>query len=160
MTAFSLSKPLSISFKFPKIGGFIDEAGRAFPRNPAVLAKILATAAVFHVVQIAVFGLMLRGMNVIVPWGYLFAALPIANIVSTLPLSWMGVGVRDGLYVMLFSPLYMTSTLAVLFATLWLLAMMGASVVGGVFAVLSGDLSMIKSRAQPALSHDAASPGA
>ena len=144
MLWFSIPHILKRLEHLPRVGKFIGQAEKAFPRDIAVLLQVVALALAFHIMQLGVLGCMLRAMDINVPWLYLFAALPIANIVTTLPLSWMGVGLREGLYVMLFTPTYMSPPVAVLCAALWLFSMMAASVVGGVLAVLSGDITMLK----------------
>ena len=138
---FSIPHLLRWGATLPKVGKYLGEASTAFPSNPRVLLEVTLIALLFHVVQILLFFSILSCMGVEIPLPYLFAALPIVNIISTLPLSWMGLGVRDGLFLLFFTPTYMTKESAVLFATLWLFAIMSASLVGGLVAVLSGDLS-------------------
>ena len=78
-----------------------------------------------------------------IPFRYILMAVPCANIISTLPLSWMGLGLRENVYVFFFVPAYFTPELAVTCALVWFLAMVLAGAGGGLFAVLSGDLRML-----------------
>ena len=127
-----------------RVSKILKEASKAFPRDRAILVEVLSLGVLFHIAQFLVVAVMVSMMGIKIPLPYFFAALPIANIGGTLPLSWMGLGVREGLYILLFSPTYMTSENAIVFSMLWFVSIMGASVIGGVVAVLTGDLSQTR----------------
>ncbi len=140
---FWLLSPLIIKrlVTIPKIGKFFADAERAFPSNIVTLSKITGVTVLFHLFQIALFGYMAFLVGYPIPVGFLLAALPIANIAATLPLSWMGLGVRDGLFVLFFTPTIMSKESAILLATLWLISITGATLLGGLLALYTGELN-------------------
>jgi uncharacterized membrane protein YbhN (UPF0104 family) len=128
-------------------GGFIERFLRGFPRKARVLIPMAVAAITFHFTQIALFKLLAFGIGVHIPFSYLLVTIPFANILSTLPLSWMGLGVRENVYVFFFVPLFLTAEQAVLCGALWLLAMTVTSAVGGIVAVASNSLAAVKKNA-------------
>ncbi|HQH27007.1 MAG TPA: hypothetical protein PLP17_06385, partial [Oligoflexia bacterium] len=56
-------------------------------------------------------------------------------ILSTLPISWMGVGVRETLYVLFFAPRYLDEPQALLFGGIWLAGMVVAAGFGGLVSL-------------------------
>ena len=123
----------------PRFAETLTALGRAFPRDGRVLSRAIALAIAYHLSQIAVIGVIIGEIGGAVPWSYLLFAVPFINIISTLPLSWMGVGVRETGYVLFFSPLYLSRESALLAGMVWLLGMTVAGAVGGIVAALSGD---------------------
>lgn len=115
-----------------------------FPRDAGTLISMFIVAAVFHLLQIGLFGMLARGLGAAIPLSYLLVTIPFANIVSTLPLSWMGLGVRENVYVFFFVPQFLTHEQAVVCGALWLIAMTATSAIGGVFAVAGGSLQTVK----------------
>ena len=73
--------------------------------------------------------------------------IPFVNIAASLPISWNGLGVREKSYetfLVASSPALMTSEQAIAFGALWLLAVMTTSAIGGIVALISGDLTTLK----------------
>lgn len=128
----------------PRFEQRIARLTRAFPHDPRVLAKAASLAAVYHLAQIGLIAVIIKEMGGDVPLTYLLFAVPFINIVGTLPLSWMGVGVRETAYALFFAPHYMTKEDAILVGVIWLLGMTVASAIGGIIAMLSGDLALIR----------------
>ncbi|NLF24830.1 MAG: hypothetical protein GX589_04135 [Deltaproteobacteria bacterium] len=119
---------------------------RAFPHDKSVLGRVIGLATIYHLSQIAVIGMIIKEVGGSVPWSYLLFAVPFINIVSTLPLSWMGLGVRETAYVLFFAPHYLTRENALLIGVIWLLGMTITSAVGGILAALSGDYNLLKTK--------------
>ena len=128
-----------------KVGQVIERLSQGFPRDPGVLVSMFVIAAVFHLSQIALFEFLARGVGVSIPFSFLLVTIPFANIISTLPLSWMGLGVRENVYVFFFVPQFLTHEQAVVCGALWLIAMTATSAIGGVIAVASGSLRLVRS---------------
>ena len=129
----------------PKFEERFTRVTRAFPHDRGVLARAIALAAVYHLAQITVIGIVIKEMGGEVPVTYLLFAVPFINIVGTLPLSWMGVGVRETAYALFFAPQYLSKEEAVLVGVIWLLGMTVASAIGGIVASLTGDLTVVRS---------------
>jgi uncharacterized membrane protein YbhN (UPF0104 family) len=140
-----------IAGRFPANGWFatrVIRISRGFPRSPRSLGLMLIVAIIFHLMQIALFGLLALSINVSIPFSYLLATIPFSNIISTLPLSWMGLGVRENVYVFFFVPAFLNNEQAILCGALWLLAMTVTSAIGGIVAVLGGDLEEMRRSSQ------------
>lgn len=135
-------------FRGTRWGEIVDRVMRGFPSQPLTIGLLFLVALFFHLLQISLFACMVSGLGISIPWGYLLVAIPFANVASTLPLSWMGLGVRENAYVLLFVPAYMSKEQAVLCGALWLIAMTVSSATGGIVAVLSGDLRMLKKKSE------------
>ena len=132
------------SRRFPRIADSIARIGRAFPHSPVILTKVILLAALYHLSQIAVAGLIMYQVGGRVPVSYLLFAVPFVNIISTLPVSWMGVGLRETGFALFFSPMFMTRESAVLTGIIWLVGMAVASAFGGIIAAISGNLTAVK----------------
>lgn len=133
-------------FGHTRIGEMLSRLIQGFPSSPGVLIPMLVVAAAFHLLQIALFGYLAEGLGVTIPFSYLLVTIPFANILTTLPLSWMGLGVRENVYVFFFVPEFLTHEQAVVCGALWLMAMTATSAIGGVIAVGSGSLKVVRAR--------------
>jgi uncharacterized membrane protein YbhN (UPF0104 family) len=131
-------------FSKSRWGGFLERFMLGFPRSARVLVPMALVAIAFHFTQIALFKLLAFGIGVSIPFSYLLVTIPFANILSTLPLSWMGLGVRENVYVFFFVPAFLSAEQSVLCGALWLLAMTVTSAVGGIFAVAGNSLAIVK----------------
>lgn len=138
---------LSLSSKrFPHLSDKFERLKEAFPRRYSVILKLIGLALVYHLSQIFLIGLIITELGGTVPLSYLLFAVPFINIAGTLPLSWMGVGVREAAYAALFAPAFMTKEAAVLVGMVWLLGMTLASALGGILSAISGELATIPTR--------------
>ncbi len=64
-----------------------------------LLATSFVVAGVFHILQIATQVVLAWALDLDVPWPYFFVFVPIVNLLSMVPVSFSGVGVREVLYV-------------------------------------------------------------
>ncbi len=99
-----------------------------------------AVALVFHLLQITLVYMIVSHLQPTITWSHTLYAVPFINIASTLPLTWMGIGVRENAYVFFFVPTLLTHEQAVIVSAVWLLAITITSLAGGVLAVITGDL--------------------
>ncbi len=120
----------------------------AFPTDRATLVFASGISLVFHLLQISLFALITHGLGAHIPWPFLLVAIPFANIASNLPLSWMGLGIRENAYIFFFVPAYLSGEQALASGAIWLLSMTIASAVGAVLAVMTGDLRLLRDRSR------------
>jgi len=118
-------------------------AAQAFPRTPGKLWGITALSVVFHLSQIGLHAVMAKGLGIKLSFTDLLVSIPFVNIVSSLPISWNGLGVRENTY-MYFLRDYITSEQALAFGTLWLAGMTISSAIGGIVAFVTGDFSVLR----------------
>jgi uncharacterized membrane protein YbhN (UPF0104 family) len=127
----------------PKRGALhknMEEIARVFPRDLATISYISLLSLVFHLLQIFLHQVMAAGFGIQIPWPVLLVTVPMINILSSLPISWNGLGVRENGYLFFLTPLYLSREHAIAFGVMWLLAMAISSAIGGLVLVFSKDL--------------------
>ena len=118
----------------------VQEIARVFPRNPAAIGYISLISLIFHLLQISLHQVMAAGFGIQIPWQVLLVIIPVVNILSSLPISWNGLGVRENGYVFFLAPLLLSREQAIAFGVMWLFAMAISSAIGGLVLILSRDL--------------------
>jgi uncharacterized membrane protein YbhN (UPF0104 family) len=121
-----------------------------FPRDAKTLAIITGISVVFHCVQILLHSVMASAVGAEIPLSTLFVVIPLVNIASSLPISWNGLGVRETSYIFFLTspPPLVSPEQAAAFGAMWLLAVTITSAVGGIVALVTGDLKLLKSGKQ------------
>jgi uncharacterized membrane protein YbhN (UPF0104 family) len=100
---------------------------------------------VYQVSTVVVVGCAVHALNVHVATAAIIAYVPAVAMAQVLPLSLSGLGVREGMFVLLFTPIGATSGQAVGIGLLWYLTMLLVSLAGAPsFAV--GNLTAKKAR--------------
>jgi hypothetical protein len=94
---------------------------------------------------------MASALGAEIPLATLFVVIPLVNIASSLPISWNGLGVRENSYMFFLTaaPALVTKEQAAAFGALWLLAVTVTSAIGGIVALISGDLRLLKAPKNP-----------
>jgi len=127
-----------------KLKKSIEQPLQAFPTDTKTIITISILSAIFHFHQILLHALMAYGLGVRIPWLNLLVAVPFANIVSSLPISWQGLGVRENAYRFFLVPAIITNEQAVAFGAMWVFAVTVSGLVGGIIAFTSGDYDKIR----------------
>lgn len=123
----------------------IELVTKVISNNRKTLIYITSLSILFHCLQISLHKLIGYSLGLDIPWSYLFVFVPFINIVSTLPISWNGLGVREQAYAAFFVPAGILSVEdAVAFGTLWLIAVTICSAVGGLVAVMTKDFELLR----------------
>ncbi|MCB0352445.1 MAG: flippase-like domain-containing protein [Bdellovibrionales bacterium] len=127
----------------------LDQLKEALPTDLPTLTSISLLSLTFHLLQIGLHWVIAQGLGVSLPLGVLFVSIPFVNILSSLPMSWNGLGVREGGYIFFFCSVfhYLTEEQALVMGAIWLLAVTTSSAVGGLVAFASKDLSTLRLRA-------------
>ena len=147
--------------KNSRIGNKLQQVMAIFPRDPKTLLIITGISIVFHLTQISLHAVMAAGMGIHIPFTTLLLVIPFVNIVCSLPISWNGLGVREQAYTyfLMTTPAIVSYEQAVAFGAIWLLAVTVSSAIGGIVAIMSGDLRILKAQ-QGEVSSPAATPAA
>jgi uncharacterized membrane protein YbhN (UPF0104 family) len=104
-----------------------------------VRANVSAMSVAFHGVQILGAVALARAVSPSTPWRYCFVFHPLVAIVSALPISVAGLGVRESSYVYFLASVGGAPVSeARAFAAAWLAVVTAASAIGGVVFLLSG----------------------
>lgn len=114
-----------------------------FPQSPKFLLLITVISASLHLLQIWLHGLMGAAFGVTLSWTTLLTVIPLVNILSSLPISWNGLGVREKSYSFFLTPHILTQEQAVAFGAIWLLAMTLSSAVGGIVSIITRDFEAV-----------------
>lgn len=126
---------------FPKGGGRLQRKfvriASVFPKEISMLLFVTGLSILFHLFQIGLHRLMGYGVGVTIPFATLLFVVPFVNIVSSLPISWQGLGVRETAYIFFLYPHVLTREQAVAFGLIWLLALTCVSAVGAILAALA-----------------------
>jgi uncharacterized membrane protein YbhN (UPF0104 family) len=118
----------------------MEQIAQVFPRDPATISYISLISVVFHLLQIGLHQIMAAGFGIQIPWPVLLVTIPVINILSSLPISWNGLGVRENAYIFFLAPLLLSREHAIAFGVMWLLATAISSAIGGLVLVFSKDL--------------------
>jgi len=127
----------------PKQGALhknVEKIAQVFPRDLATISYISLISLAFHLLQILLHQVMAAGFGIQIPWPVLLVTIPVINILSSLPISWNGLGVRENAYLLFLAPLFISREHALAFGVLWLLAVAISSIIGGLVLVFSNDL--------------------
>lgn len=129
-----------------------------FPRDLKTVSIITGLSVIFHTTQILLHAVMASALGAQIPLTTLFVVIPLVNIASSLPISWNGLGVRENSYMFFLTaaPALVTKEQAAAFGALWLLAVTVTSALGGIVALLSGDLRLLKAPRDEQSSNDSA----
>ncbi|MGE0869047.1 MAG: lysylphosphatidylglycerol synthase transmembrane domain-containing protein [Kofleriaceae bacterium] len=106
-------------------------AYRAIATQPRALVTALAITVGIHAASILAIVCIGTGLGLSVPLGDYVVMLPIINIIVALPISISGLGVREGLYVMMFSAAGLTASDAIALSLLGHVTYLVWSIVGG-----------------------------
>lgn len=133
----------------PKLEGLrniIEKIFLAFPSGKTELLQITALSLCFHLLQIALHGVMAWGIGKSIPLPLLLAAIPFINILCSLPISWQGLGVRETAYVFFLSAgSTLTKEEALALGAIWFIAVTVNGAIGGIVCVFSGNYERVKS---------------
>ncbi|MEH7107343.1 lysylphosphatidylglycerol synthase transmembrane domain-containing protein [Bacillus sp. JJ1764] len=80
--------------------------------------------------------LLFLSLNIHLPWMHLLMAITLISVITMLPVSVNGIGVREGCYVFFFTGLGVPDEIAVSVSLLFLFLVTLTSVIGGVFWIL------------------------
>jgi uncharacterized membrane protein YbhN (UPF0104 family) len=111
----------------------ITEAYRLYASHPAVLIKTLFYSFGVHLSGMMSIMCVARGLGITVHVADFLLYLPIITSLSSIPISFSGFGVREGLYVEMFSQVGMPAVQALALSLLGYIVSLLWSLVGGIF---------------------------
>ena len=102
---------------------------------------LLATSAVsfvFHFVQIAAQWVVSRAIGIDVPISYIAVFHPLVSAVASIPVTFSGIGLREGGYLYFLTKIGIDQPSAVAYGVLWLFVIITNSLLGGLVFLASG----------------------
>jgi hypothetical protein len=103
--------------------------------HPGRMSLALFLSFVFQIINILVFALLGMSLDLGVPLGYYFVIVPLVDLISILPISISGIGVREGSYVGLLYLAGVEPSKGLAFGLLGFLVVMVASLLGGIIYI-------------------------
>jgi uncharacterized membrane protein YbhN (UPF0104 family) len=116
-----------------------------FWRDRAMLLRVVALSLCFHLSQVVMQWVLARAAGAAVPFAYCLIFHPLLAIVTALPVSVSGLGIREGGYMFFLGRVGVTEPIAVTVGLLWWLAtLVGGVVGGGIFLATGAHLPRIR----------------
>lgn len=116
-----------------------EQLSRAIPRDPATVLAITVLSLIFHIWQIGLHQGMAQALGVTVPWPTLLVSIPFVNVLSNLPISWQGLGVRENGYAFFLVPDTLDYEQALAMGVIWLFAVTSSGAMGGLLSLVLGE---------------------
>ncbi len=107
--------------------------------RPRLVLGVCGLAFGFHLLQIGLLLLLAHALNIRVPLWYLLMCVPLITLLSGLPLSLGGLGVREGSFVFFLSLVGVVHNEALALSLSWTGLIFGAGLVGGLALAVSPD---------------------
>jgi glycosyltransferase 2 family protein len=109
-----------------------------FWRDRRLLARVAVVSLLFHVTQVAVQWVLARAAGAAVPFGYAMFYKAVISVMTALPVSVAGLGVREGGYLYFLGRIDVDDSIAVTVGLLWFAVALLAGLVGGALFVVGG----------------------
>lgn len=100
--------------------------------------KVSVISVVFHLLQLMALWLFSRHYGVELSPYYWISVMALVNIVSTLPISWNGLGIREALLMLYMTPQPLDATMIIAFSLIWLFAIICGSLLGAIMGIFQG----------------------
>jgi uncharacterized membrane protein YbhN (UPF0104 family) len=108
------------------------EAVRYYWRHPRVLVWTTLLSGVIQLANVVLVWFVGRAIDVEIPFTYYLVFVPLVTLLTLLPLSLNGMGIREGSTVLLLRPLGVGEGEALCLAILWFLVLTAVSLFGGI----------------------------
>jgi glycosyltransferase 2 family protein len=119
-----------------------------FWRDRRLLAVAAAVSLVFHLTQVVVQWIVARAVGAEVPFSYCLIYHPLVSVMTALPFSIAGFGVREGGYLYFLGAIDVDDSIAVAIGLLWFAVSAVSGLVGGVLFLASGaELPRLRTKA-------------
>lgn len=108
-----------------------------YVRDSQLVLYVCALSVLFHLFQLGLQALLAYALGLAIPFWYLLLVVPVITLLSFLPVSFGGVGIREGGYVLFLARLGIGKEDALAFSLLWTGIIFAAGIVGGILLLLS-----------------------
>ncbi len=109
-----------------------------FWRDRRMLIGASVVSLAFHFVQIATQLIVAHALRLDVPFSYICVFHPLVSVLSSIPITLSGIGLREGGYLWFLRRIGIPEASAVAYGLLWLLVIVSNSLIGGVVFLASG----------------------
>lgn len=119
----------ALTQKFPKLG--ILAQAEVYWKDTPLLLNSVGISVLIQLVMIAIQVMITMALGIKIPLLYLVAVYGIVGLISVIPISFNGIGVREGAYTSLFALAGIPAHTGLAFALYWFLISALTSLVGG-----------------------------
>jgi len=140
-TVFILCERLLQKFKAEKLGQKVlqfYDAISLYKSSPVVLIQSVLISLVVQVITIILYYVLSLSLNLSIPLFYFFLFLPIINIISMIPITPGGFGLREGISVTLFRLIGIDQAQALGLSLTWFFVLLLTSLLGGILYFQKG----------------------
>jgi uncharacterized membrane protein YbhN (UPF0104 family) len=106
-------------------------------RHPSALVATTSLSLLVQIASAAIVWLVGKGLSVDIPWGYYAVFVPMVSLLTLLPLSLNGMGVREWGCALFLAPLGVSQADAFTLSILWFAVQLAVSVLGGVVYLIA-----------------------
>ncbi len=118
---------------------YVDQFILPYHTNLTLLSSVCGLSLCFHLFQLSLHTVVATALGLVVPLWYLVLFVPVVQILSTLPISFGGLGIREGGYVLCLALWGIGQDGALAFGLVWSAIALGANICGGLaFLVFPG----------------------
>jgi uncharacterized protein (TIRG00374 family) len=121
-----------------RVRRFVQDDLGPFWSDRAMLLSTSVVSFCFHLVQITGQWAVGRALGLTLPLSYIAVFHPLVSAVASVPVTFSGIGIREGAYAYFLSQFGVDPSRAVAFGVLWLLVIISNSLVGGMVFLVSG----------------------
>jgi len=118
------------------IGKKLHLALQNYPRHWRSLVRAVLLSVVVHTLQSWMHVLLGHALEIDIPWSYAFIIYPLVGTFSALPISFGGIGLREGGYIFMLQQINVGQEKAIAFGLLWFVIVALDSLIGGLIFVL------------------------
>jgi uncharacterized membrane protein YbhN (UPF0104 family) len=133
--------PWVVARLFPpahRLRRFVEVDLAPFWTDRAMLLGATVASVVFHLVQLAILFIVSRALHLDVPFSYIAVFHPLVSALSAIPITFSGIGLREGGYLFFLTHIGIAREGALAFGLLWLLVIIANSLIGGIVFLASG----------------------
>lgn len=127
----------------PFIRRIVDKLITPYQENARTLGYACVLSYLFHWFQLSLQVLLAYALSLPVPLWYLMLFIPLVHILSALPLSFAGLGVRESGYVTFLALIGVGKDQALAFGLLWSALVLGSGLVGGLVLLFSSEAQVL-----------------
>lgn len=121
-----------------RVNRLVERDLKPFWHDRRLLMRTAGISACFHVLQASSLLLLGGAVSMHVDWRYYFIFHPLVSVLSALPVSVAGLGIREAGYVWFLERQGVPRDTAVAFGILWFAVLLASSAVGGLVYLWSG----------------------
>lgn len=121
-----------------KIRRFVEVDLGPFWSDRGMLLSASLVSFFFHLVQVSAQWLVSRAIGIDVPFSYICVFHPLVSAIASIPVSFSGIGLREGGYLYFLTKYGVDQPSAVAYGVLWLFVIVVNSLVGGLVFLASG----------------------